>query len=121
MASTSLGVPQGGSRCFAWSNTAFPQGQNPEPGPSTPTTFADDLRPHATSADGSLRDWGDTLSVRHGPAASDSRACFGSRSILVNLTEESSDGGYDRTCTCSVDQIETVTDTWQLDVAHRRR
>ena len=56
-----------------------------------------------------------------GPEVSDRRACFGSRSILVDLTEESSDGGDNRACTCSVDQIETVTDTWQLDIAHGRR
>ena len=47
-------------------------------------------------------------------------ACFGSRSILENLAEEPSDGGYDDTGTGPIDQIETVADTWQFDVAHFR-
>lgn len=52
---------------------------------------------------------------------SDRRGCVGSQSILVDLMEESSDGGHHRSCTCGVGQIETVTDTWQLDITHRRR
>ena len=35
--------------------------------------------------------------------------------------EESPDGGHNRCCACGVDQIETVTDTWQFDITHRRR
>ena len=47
-----------------------------------------------------------------GCRVSKGRACFGSRSILVDLAEESSDGGHHRACACCVGQIETVTDTW---------
>ena len=35
--------------------------------------------------------------------------------------EESSDGSDNRGSTCSVDQIETVADAWQLDITHGRR
>ncbi len=52
---------------------------------------------------------------------SDRGARLGNRSILVDLTEESSDGGHHRSCTCSVGQIETVSDTGQLGITHRRR
>src|SRR3954470_17364884 len=48
---------------------------------------------------------------------SDCRAGFGRRSILMDLTEESADGGDDRSGSCAVDEVETVTDAWQLDVA----
>ena len=52
---------------------------------------------------------------------SDGRARFGSRSILVNLTEESSDRRDNCAGTCAVDQIESVTDAWQFDITHGRR
>ena len=45
-------------------------------------------------------------------------ACFGSRSILENLAEEPADRGHDRRRARTVDQVETVSDAGQFDVAH---
>ena len=46
---------------------------------------------------------------------------YSSNFLKVDLTEKSSDSGDNCTSTCSVDQIETVTDAWQLDITHGRR